>query len=94
MTTHANRQPPLMKMCEHCAGTGFSDKVNRGIWTMEPREKVCPECFGRGWKVSPPMEEIDRLRATLLNIQALAERGFPIDHTKLAEQCRRALTSQ
>lgn len=35
---------------------------------------------------------MDRLRATLLNIQATAEKGFPIDGTKLATQCRLALT--
>jgi hypothetical protein len=34
---------------------------------------------------------IKRLRATLLNIQSLAERGFPIDHAKMAERCRAAL---
>ena len=36
-------------------------------------------------------EENARLRATLLNIQALAERGNPIDATKLADRCRHAL---
>lgn len=40
------------------------------------------------------LDEIDRLRATLLNIQALAERGNHIDNAKLAEQCRRALTTR
>jgi hypothetical protein len=38
-----------------------------------------------------PADEVERLRAALLNIQAMAERGFPIDCAKLAEQCRRAL---
>jgi DnaJ-class molecular chaperone len=38
-----------MKPCADCDGTGFSDKVKRGIWTMEPREKICPSCGGRGW---------------------------------------------
>lgn len=37
--------------CESCAGSGFSDKVNRHIWSMEPREKLCPVCNGRGWRV-------------------------------------------
>ena len=36
--------------------------------------------------------ELERLRATILNIQALAERGFPIDNAKLAERCRKALS--
>lgn len=37
-------------------------------------------------------KEITRLRAALLNIQALAERGHPIDCEKLATRCRRALS--
>jgi hypothetical protein len=36
-------------------------------------------------------EENGRLRAVLLNIQSVAERGFPIDNTKLAARCRNAL---
>lgn len=36
--------------------------------------------------------EVERMRAALLNIQAAAERGFPIDPAKLAAQCRHALT--
>ena len=39
-------------------------------------------------------DENDRLRATLLNIQATAERGLPIDYRKLADQCRHALNSE
>lgn len=38
--------------------------------------------------------EIQRLRTVLLNIQSLAERGFPIDHMKLATRCRLALGGQ
>jgi hypothetical protein len=38
--------------------------------------------------------EIERLRATLLNIQALAERGNPVDSAKLAARCHRALNQQ
>lgn len=37
-------------------------------------------------------KEIERLRAVLLNIQALAEQGNPIDCTKLATRCRQALS--
>lgn len=33
---------------------------------------------------------IERLGAAILNIQALAEQGFPIDAAKLAERCRHA----
>lgn len=33
-----------------CNGTGFVDKVDRGDFAMEPRELLCPECLGRGWK--------------------------------------------
>lgn len=39
-------------------------------------------------------KEIERLRAVLLNIQALAERGWPINNDKLAVRCRNALTQQ
>jgi hypothetical protein len=35
--------------------------------------------------------EIARLRAVILNIQAMAERGLPIDAGKLATRCRKAL---
>lgn len=34
----------------------------------------------------------ERLRAVILNIQALAETGQPIDAAKLATRCRHALT--
>lgn len=36
-------------------------------------------------------KEIERLRAVLLNIQAMAETGFLINGEKLAERCRHAL---
>jgi hypothetical protein len=29
--------------------TGFADKVNRGVWTMQPAHLVCEKCGGRGW---------------------------------------------
>lgn len=35
-----------------------------------------------------------RLRAVLLNIHALAERGFPINNDKLAVHCKHALAFQ
>lgn len=35
--------------------------------------------------------EVARLQAIILNIQALAERGFPIDTAKLAKRCQAAL---
>lgn len=38
-----------MDVCRPCGGTGFIDKVWRYIWSMEPREKLCPTCGGRGW---------------------------------------------
>lgn len=39
-------------------------------------------------------KEAVTLRATLLNIQALAEQGNPIDSAKLATRCRHALNQQ
>ena len=42
-------------------------------------------------KLAEKNAAIKRLRATILNIWAIAERGLPIDHAKLAEQCRHAL---
>ena len=40
----------------------------------------------------PALEaEIERLRAILLNIQAEAEKGRPVDAQKLATRCRFAL---
>lgn len=38
--------------------------------------------------------ENERLRATLLNIQALAERGFPIDAKYLSMRCHAALAHE
>lgn len=38
-----------MVVCKPCSGTGFSDKLRRGMWTMEPKDKICPPCGGRGW---------------------------------------------
>lgn len=35
--------------CRACDLTGFTDKVRRHIWSMEPKEKICPTCKGRGW---------------------------------------------
>jgi general stress protein YciG len=43
-----------LKPCEHCDLTGFTDKVRRGMWTMQPREKLCQTCGGRGWVAPPP----------------------------------------
>lgn len=45
------------------------------------------------WEVAAA-KEIERLRAVLLNIHALAERGNPIDNAKLAARCSRALNSR
>jgi hypothetical protein len=36
--------------------------------------------------------EVERLRAVLLNIQAQAETGRPVDSAKLATRCRAALS--
>lgn len=41
--------------------------------------------------VGQSADEIERLQAVILNIQALAEQGFPIDAGRLAIRCRRAL---
>lgn len=35
--------------CKACDLTGFSDKVRRGMFVMEPYEKICKPCQGRGW---------------------------------------------
>jgi hypothetical protein len=37
-------------ICQSCAGTGFSDRVMRGTWVMQPTDKLCKECHGRGWR--------------------------------------------
>jgi hypothetical protein len=29
------------RVCKLCAGSGFSDKVNRHIWAMEPAHLLC-----------------------------------------------------
>lgn len=49
---------------------------------------------GAGGLCRDAAAEIARLRAVILNIQALAEKGFPIDTTKLAVRCRRALSDE
>jgi len=61
-------------------------------------DETCPECAVAPLERAPepptldrPAKENERLRAALLNIQAVAERGFPIDRSTLAAQCRAAL---
>lgn len=45
-----------MKPCTDCDSSGFADKVHRGVWVVEPREKLCKACGGRGWVgVAPPL---------------------------------------
>ena len=41
-----------LEPCEECASTGFSDKVGRGLLTMEPQALICKNCGGRGWAKS------------------------------------------
>lgn len=53
--------------------------------TMDPLHKNAVRLLGE------KDAEIARLRAVILNIQAMAERGFPIDTGKLATRCRKAL---
>jgi len=62
-----------------------TDIVERLRWQKRYTNGIVPVTMEDAAK------QIERLRATLLNIQALAERGDPIDTTKLAEQCRHGL---
>lgn len=56
----------------------------------------CEVSFSKGVakNIEEGIAEIERLRAVILNIQSLAENGFPIDGAKLATRCRLALTSE
>lgn len=56
-------------------------------WQRKYNEDLARWCPGDA-------DELVLLRAALLNIQALAERGNPIDCAKLATMCRHALTQQ
>ena len=42
--------------CPQCRMTGFADKVYRGAFTMNPSEKICPDCHGRGWLAAQWLE--------------------------------------
>lgn len=79
------------------------DRRSPDYWTA-PNDKPCTFCGGLNDPNAPDLcrgadtrvmgeaaREIDRLRALVMNIQALAERGFPIDPAKLATRCRLAL---
>lgn len=44
------KEAEKLEPCPDCAMTGFSYKVGRGVWTMQPEEKICPACDGRGWR--------------------------------------------
>ena len=55
-------------------------------WQRKYNEDLARWCPGDA-------DELVRLRAALLNIQALAERGSPIDNAKLATMCRHALSN-
>lgn len=50
-----------MVNCDDCANTGFIDKVRRDFWTMEPKEKICSICNGRGWIAAPQRNWLARL---------------------------------
>ncbi len=42
--------------CNHCDGTGFSDRVHRPL-LRETRQLYCVVCYGRGWckpELNPP----------------------------------------
>ena len=64
----------------------------RGDKVIEELERADLTDKALAWdKLAEKNAAIKRLRATILNIWAMAERGSPIDHAKLADQCRAAL---
>lgn len=68
----------------------FAELLRYGYDGDRPKEL----CIGAAEAGASLLAEIERLRATMLNIQAAAERGNPIDLAKLATQCRHALNQQ
>lgn len=47
-----------MEPCPDCDQSGFSDKVHREFFAMEPADKLCGFCNGRGWRLpNPPTPE-------------------------------------
>ena len=56
-------------------------------------QDICDE-LGYPYDNESALRAIARLRATLLNIQAVAELGFQIDCAKLSERCRHALAKE
>lgn len=59
---------------------------------MNTRQTLCETL--RANDFDEAATEIEQLRATLLNIQALAERGFPIDAKYLSMRCHAALAHE
>ncbi len=55
-----------MKACDDCASTGFADMVWRHPWAMEPRDKICPTCGGRGWVEDLPPTVVRTMSGWLL----------------------------
>lgn len=74
----------VQAVCDECGAKGPEA-------SMEAR---AAEVWNRPVRTPDAASEIERLRATLLNIQALAERGWPINNDKLSAQCRHALTAK
>jgi hypothetical protein len=72
---------------EFSSAKALRDEVSKSLASLRSMRPADPETA----VMLIPVRDVERLRDALLNIQAMAERGFPIDCAKLAEQCRRAL---
>jgi hypothetical protein len=67
---------PALEPCRDCGLTGFSDKVKRGVWAMEPREKLCPSCGGRGWVKMKPEPGTEVANAVAEALSNALENGY------------------
>jgi hypothetical protein len=71
--------------CGDCDPCGGAHLVPEAVQRLLAETNEWAERYSRA------MEDRADLRACLLNIQSLAEKGFPIDSGKLATRCRRSL---
>ena len=70
------------------------ERTNEKYSRAEAKRSSADDDLSYEVEIGTLYKEIERLRAVLLNIQSLAERGSPIDAAKLATRCRAALANE
>lgn len=73
-------------ICDACAGTGFTDKINRQPFAMEPRDKLCPACGASDWRLEFSGDNL------LADLDEIADSNTEYSgHVALAEASRKRI---